>query len=195
MKNDSEQLINNLLLLLKGEIDIEALKQNLNPNYTDFNGNGCFHFLADYSLEQFFIKNTKSDSNKKQEIINEEKFNEMKNLYAQQMNSFTNLLISLNCDILTNNKYNQNPLIYSITKNNYIASKEYFQIQKNLGIYNQEQYQDILNSIINNGDATNKDCLELIDLVLSSTDENKNMIFNGSNLNKELKEYQLTPVV
>ena len=57
MKNDSEQLINNLLLLLKGEIDIEALKQNLNPNYTDFNGNGCFHFLADYSFEQFFHKN------------------------------------------------------------------------------------------------------------------------------------------
>ena len=195
MKNDSELLINNLLLLLKGEISLKDFKKGINPNYTDLNGDGCFHFLADFSLEQFFIKNTKSDTNNKKEIINEQKYNEMKSLYEQQMNSFINLLISINCDILTNNKNNQNPLIYSITKNNYIMSKEYFQIQKNLGIYDQKQYQNILNSIINNGDATNKDCLELIDFVLSSTDENKNMIFNGSNLNKEIKECQLTPVV
>ena len=119
----------------------------------------------------------------------------MKSIYIEQMRSFTRILINLNCDILTNNNYNQNPLMYSISKNNYIASKEYFQIQKNLGIYNQLQYKNILNSIINNGDATNKDCLELIDLVLSSTDENKNMIFNRSILNEEIKECQLTPVV
>ena len=195
MKNDLEQLVDNLILVLNGEITIEAFKENLNPNYTDLNGNGCFHFLADYSFEQFFIKNIKSDTNKRKEIINEKKYNKMKNEYALLMNSFTNLLISINCDILTKNKYNQNPLIYSITKNNYIASKEYFLIQKDLGLYDQGQYQNILNAIINNGDATNKDCLVLIDLVLSSTDENKNMIFNSSILNKEIKECELTPIV
>jgi hypothetical protein len=144
MKNDLEQLVDNLILVLNGEITIEAFKENLNPNYTDLNGNGCFHFLADYSFEQFFIKNTKSDTNKRKEIINEKKYNKMKNEYALLMNSFTNLLISINCDILTKNKYNQNPLIYSITKNNYIASKEYFLIQKDLGLYDQGKYQNIL---------------------------------------------------
>jgi len=191
MKNDSELLINNLLLVSNGQITIQVFKEDINPNYTDANGNGCFHFLADYSLEKFFIKNAKPDTN----IINEQKYNEMKNIYLQQMNSFINLLISINCDILTNNKNNQNPLLYSINKKNYIASKEYFKIQKNLGIYDQGQYENILNLIINNGDATNEAWIELIDLVLSSTDENKNMIFNESNLNKEIKECELTPVV
>ena len=191
MKNDSEQLINNLLLVSNGQITIQVFKEDINPNYSDVNGNGCFHFLADYSLEKFFIKNAKPDTH----IITEQKYNEMKSIYLQQMNSFINLLISINCDILTNNKQNQNPLIYSINKKNYIASKEYFKIQKNFGIYDQGQCENILNLIINNGDATDEAWVELIDLVLSSTDENKNMIFKESNLNKEIKECELTPVV
>ena len=66
MKNeDSENLINNLTLVINNQLPLESLKQQLNPNYTDSNGNGCFHFLAEYSFEKFCLHNIKLNKNEK----------------------------------------------------------------------------------------------------------------------------------
>ena len=45
-KEDADDLINNLISLLNGTMDIETFKQILIYNYTDKNGNSYFHFLT-----------------------------------------------------------------------------------------------------------------------------------------------------
>ena len=196
MNYESEQLIIYLLLLEKGQITAEYFKEKLNPNYSDINGNNCFHFLAEYSFEQFYIKNIKTDINLNSEIINEQSYNEKKALYKKQIHYFTEFLLKLNCDILKINKNKQNPLIYSIIKNNYVISKEYFDIQKNLELFKDKNYyQLILNNLFIYGKATDTDCLELMLNFVTLINKNKELIINRSILNQEIKEIKLTPIV
>ena len=196
MDNAADQLINNLLLVRAGALSIESFNKQLNPNYIDKNGNNCFHFLADYSFEKFYVKNIKSNIDNNKEIINEQKYLEIKNLYKEQIHYFSELLFNLKCDIFKNNKNNENPLIYSIIKNNYIISREYFEIQKKLNIINEKNYyHNIFNMLIINGNATNIDCLELINTILSSESKNTKKLFDSSILNKEIEKIKLTPIV
>ena len=188
-----ENLINSLILVSKGEIQKENLKEAIIPNYTDSNGNGCFHFLTEYSFEKFCIRNIELNNN--QEIIDFNNYIDIKNQYIQQINSFIEILLYLNCDIISPNKNKENPLTLSIIKGNYILSKEYFKIQENLGIYNENDYNNILNLIINNGNCFEQDCIELIMMVISICDQNKNNIFNKALLNKVNKEFELTPLI
>ena len=188
-----ENLINSLILVSKGEIQKENLKEAIIPNYTDSNGNGCFHFLTEYSFEKFCIRNIELNNN--QEIIDFKKYLDIKNQYIQQINSFIEILLYLNCDIISPNKNKENPLTLSIIKGNYILSKEYFKIQENLGIYNENDYNNILNLIINNGNCFEQDFIELIMMVISTCDQNKNNIFNKALLNKVNKEFELTPLI
>ena len=193
MKNeDSENLINNLTLVINNQLPLESLKQQLNPNYTDSNGNGCFHFLAEYSFEKFCLHNIKLNKNEK--IVDYQRYNEIKNKYTENISLFTKLLLQLNCDIFSPNKMNQNPLYLSISKKNYIIAKEYFKIQQNLNICNTDEYYNILQLVINNGNCFNKDYIELVMLILSTTDENKNNVFNSTLLNNENQNY-LTPLI
>ena len=194
MSNEEvENLIDKLTLVTNGELQFEDIKLLINPNYTDINGNGCFHFIAEYSFEKFCLKNIKL--NKNQDIVNFHKYNEIKSKYIHYISSFIKLLLQLNCNLFSKNKNGENPLHLSIIKNNYIIAKEFFKIQQNLNIYNENEYFKILNLAINNGNCFNKDYIVLIMMILSTTDENKNNIFNNFLLNKESENYELTPLI
>ena len=190
---EKENFINNLTFVLNGQIQAQNFKEEFNPNYTDINGNGCFHFLAEYSFESFCFKNIKL--NKNEAIVDFKKYNDIKNQYIKHISFFTNLLLEFNCDIFSPNKYNENPLHLCIINKNFIIAKEYFKIQQNLGIYNEEDYFNILNLAIKNGNSFDKDFIELIMMIISTTDENNNIVFNNSNLNKENNNYEFTPLI
>jgi len=172
-EDDADDLINNLISLSNGQIDLETFKQILIPNYIDNNGNSYFHFLTEYSFKEFCLRNFKLK--KDQNIVSFEKYNEIKKEYNQQIIIFIQTLLELNCDLFLVNHNNQSPLILSIYKNNYIISKEYLKILQNLGIYTNEDYYDFLDIIIKNGNVFNKDCLELINFILSNIDEQNNV--------------------
>ena len=64
-KEDANDLINNLLSLSKGIIDLGTFKEILLPNYMDMDGNGYFHFLTEYSFKEFCLRNMKLNKNEK----------------------------------------------------------------------------------------------------------------------------------
>ena len=169
-KEDADDLINNLISLLNGTMDIETFKQILIYNYTDKNGNSYFHFLTEYSFKEFCMRNMKLNNIDKK-IINYEKYTEIKSEYNQQIIFFIQTLLELNCDLFLVNKNNQSPLLLAINNNNYIMSKEYLYILQNLGIYTNEDYYNFLDKIIKNGNFFNPDCLDLINLILSNINE------------------------
>ena len=171
-KEDVDDLINNLISLLKGIMDLETFKQILIQNYTDIFGNSYFHFLTEYSFKEFCIRNMKLN-NINEKIISLEKYTEIKSEYNQQIIFFIQTLLELNCDLFLVNKNNQSPLLLAINNNNYIMSKEYLYILQNLGIYTNQDYYDFLDKIIQKGNCFNPECLELINLILSNINENK----------------------
>ena len=64
MNNEEiENLIDKLTSVTNGQLQMEDIKQIINQNYTDINGNGCFHFITDYSFEKFCLKNIRLDKN------------------------------------------------------------------------------------------------------------------------------------
>ena len=172
-KEDVDDLINNLVSLLNGIMDLETFKQILIQNYTDIFGNSYFHFLTEYSFKEFCIRNMKLN-NINEKIISLEKYSEIKNEYNQQIIFFIQTLLELNCDLFLVNKNNQSPLLLAINNNNYIMSKEFLLILQNLGLYTNEDYYDFLDQIIKNGNCFNPECLELINLILSNINENNN---------------------
>ena len=172
-KEDVDDLINNLISLLNGTMDLETFKQILIYNYTDINGNSYFHFLTQYSFKEFCIRNMKLN-NINEKIITFEKYTEIKSEYNKQIIFFIQTLLELNCDIFLVNKNNQSPLLLAINNNNYIMSKEFLLILQNLGLYTNEDYYDFLDNIIKNGNCFNPDCLELINLILSNINEYNN---------------------
>ena len=169
-RDDADELINNLILLINGQIELEILKQILIPSYTDINGNSYFHFLSEYSFKEFCLRNLKLN-NKDKKIITFEEYNKTKDEYKQQIISFIKTLLEVNCDLLCVNNNNQNPLLLNIINKNYIISKEYLKVLQNLGIYTNEEYYNFLDMIIKNGNCFDQDCIELIDLILSDIDK------------------------
>ena len=79
--DDADDLINNLISLSNGQIDLETFKQILIPNYIDNNGNSYFHFLTEYSFKEFCLRNFKLKKDKN--IVSFEKYNEIKKEYNQ----------------------------------------------------------------------------------------------------------------
>ena len=184
-KDDADELINNLILLSNGQIELETLQQILIPNYTDINGNSYFHFLSQYSFNEFCIRNLKL-KNKENEIISFEEYNKIKDEYTQQIIAFIQTLLELNCDLLCLNNNNQSPLLLNIYNRNYIISKEYLKVLQNLGIYTNEEYYNFLKIIIKSGNCFNEDCLELINLILSNIEKNCYMEIPKNKLTKLL---------
>ena len=172
-EEDADDLINNLISLSNGQIDLETFRQILIPNYMNKSGNSYFHFLTEYSFKEFCLRNFKLK--KDQNIVSFEKYKEIKNEYNQQIKFFIQTLLELNCDLFLVNHNNQSPLVLSINKNNYILSKEYLNILQNLGIYTNEDYYDFLDIIIKNQNCFSKDSLELINAILSNIDEHNNI--------------------
>ena len=163
-KDDADDLINNLISLNNGQMDLETFNQILIPNYTDINGNSYFHFLTEYSFKEFCIRNMHL---KKTWKFNYEKYTQIKTEYAQQIIFFINTLLEHNCDIILVNASNQSPLMLSLNNNNYVMSKEFLNILQNLGIYTIEDYINFLDIIIKNGNLFDNDCFELIKIILS----------------------------
>ena len=163
-KDDADDLINNLISLNNGQIDLETFNQILIPNYTDINGNSYFHFLTEYSFKEFCIRNMYL---KKTGKFTYEKYTQIKTEYAQQIVFFINTLLEHNCDIFLVNASNQSPLVLSLNNNNYIMSKEFLNILQNLGLYTIEDYINFLDIIIEKGNLFNNDCFELINIILS----------------------------
>lgn len=62
-KDDADDLINNLISLFNGQIDLGTFKEILIPNYTDIDGNSYFHFLTEYSFKEFCLRNMKLNKN------------------------------------------------------------------------------------------------------------------------------------
>ena len=163
-KDDADDLINNLISLNNGQMDLETFNQILIPNYTDINGNSYFHFLTEYSFKEFCIRNMHL---KKTGKFNYEKYTKIKTEYAQQIIFFINTLLEHNCDIILVNASNQSPLMLSLNNNNYVMSKEFLNILQNLGLYTIEDYINFLDIIIKNGNLFDNDCFELIKIILS----------------------------
>ena len=163
-KDDADDLINNLISLNNGQIDLETFNQILIPNYTDINGNSYFHFLTEFSFKEFCIRNMHL---KKTWKFTYEKYTKIKAEYAQQIIFFINTLLEHNCDIILVNATNQSPLVLSLNNNNYVMSKEFLNILQNLGLYTIEDYINFLDIIIKNGNLFDNDCFELIKIILS----------------------------
>ena len=172
-KDDANNLINNLISLSNGTINLQAFIEILIPNYTDEFGNSYFHFLTEYSFNDFCVRNMKLNKNSK--IISLSEYKEIKNEYIQQIKSFIQTLLEMNCDLILVNADNQSPLLLSINNKNYVIAKEYLNILQNIGIYTNEDYLDFLDTIIKNGNCFEKDCIELINLLLSNINENNIM--------------------
>ena len=171
-KDDADDVINNLISLSNGIISPETFKEILIPNYTDTNGNSYFHFLTEYSFQEFCLRNMKLN---KKENMSFAKYKELKNEYAQQIKFFIQILLELNCDLIYVNKNNESPLLLSINNNNYIMSKEFLKILQNIGIFINEDYYNFLDIISKNGNCFNEDCIELMSLLVSNIAENYDM--------------------
>ena len=167
-KDDVDEFLAKLISLLNGIINLDTFKEILIPNYTDIEGNSYFHFLTEYSFEEFCLRNMKLS--KDQKPITMEQYNSLKNEYIQQINFCIKTLLELNCDLFFVNGKNQSPLLFSINNNNYLVSLEYLKVLQNIGIYTKEDYYDFLDTILKKGNCFNKDCIELINLILSNID-------------------------
>ena len=172
-KDDADYLINNLILLYNGQMNLGTFSEILISNYTDNNGNSYFHFLTEYSFQEFCLRNFKLNKNKN---FSFEQYKKLKNEYIQQIKSFIKTLCELKCELLYVNNNNHSPLNFSINNSNYILSKEYLKILKTLGIYTIEDYCDFLEGILKNGNFCDEDCLDLINFIVTIIGE-----FNNNN--------------
>ena len=177
------------MLVLKGESSFDSLKEIINSNFIDSNGNGIFHYFSEYSLEKFYKLNYNKE---KDELIKPEKYKEILNEYKNQIPVYIELLEELDCNKLSKNIKNQTPLIYSIIQKNYIIALEYMKLIDNLTV---EDYRNIFKLLINSGDCLKEDCIDLINYIISLEKEKKMNIFDKNYLNKEDENNGLTPIV
>ena len=189
--NQYEDLIKILTNSVDNFIPIEFLKEQLNSNFSDKNLNNYFHYLSRYSFKEFYLNN----KNNSKKICNKKEYNILLNQYIEQIKEFTNILISLNCDINQKNIDNQSPLEICLIKKNYYLAKEYL---------NYYYYLDFI--FINNGNIINsmlneiclkEDCVDFLLYLFNIEDEkiSKQRIENF--LNKKINNNNLiiTPII
>ena len=179
-----------IMLVLKGETDIDSFQDNINPNFIDSNGNGIFHYFSEYSLEKFYKLNYNKEKSK---IIKLEEYKEVLKEYKSQIPLYIEIIEDLNCNILATNKENQTPLIYSIIKKNYMIAIEY--IKKTVDNLTVKEIYTIFNLLVKSGDCLKNECLDLISYVLSLQNEKRKNIFDKEFLNKEDEITGLTPII
>ena len=155
--------MNQIVLLLKNESSLDSIRENINPNFVDENGNGIYHYFSEYSLEKFYILNY---NKYKTELIKEEKFKEIIKEYKSQIPLYIEILDELKCDKFSLNKMNQSPLIYSIINKNYYIAKEYIKIINDMNLLKENIIYEVFKLCLNNGDCLRKDCLQLIYYIL-----------------------------
>lgn len=189
MENSSEYYMCQIISVLKGELSVDSIKETIPPNFIDSNGNGIFHYLAEYSLSLFYKLNY---NNKENELIKPEKYMEILNEYKSQIPLYIEILEGLDYDKLCINKQNQTPLIYSIVQKNYIIALE---LIKRINILTETEYFTIFKLLINSGDCLREDCIDLISHVISRENEKRKKVINKDILNIEDEINGLTPIV
>ena len=177
-KEDADNLINNLIMLYNGQMNLGTFSEILISNYKDSNGNSYFHFLTEYSFEEFCIRNLKLNKNKKYTY---DQYKELKSEYINQIKSFIKTLYGLKCELLYVNNNNQSPLNFSLNNNNYILSKEYLKILQSLGIYTKEDYSNFFETILKNGNLFDEDCSDLINFIFPNLGGFNNNIIDNYN--------------
>ena len=177
-KEDADNLINNLIMLYNGQMNLGTFSEILISNYKDSNGNSYFHFLTEYSFEEFCIRNLKLNKNKKYTY---DQYKELKSEYINQIKSFIKTLYGLKCELLYVNNNNQSPLNFSLNNNNYILSKEYLKILQSLGIYTKEDYSNFFETILKNGNLFDEDCSDLINFIFPNLGGFNNNIIDNDN--------------
>ena len=159
MEIDCDYFMKPLISVLKGESSIDSIQNIINHKFIDSNDNGIYHYFSEYSLEKYYNLN----NNKKEDLIlKEEEYKEIIKEYENLIPAYIGLLDDLECDKFLNNKNNQNPLIYSIIKKNYYIAMEYIKIFKNNNLLKEKDYQEIFNTIVNNGDCLKEECIKLL---------------------------------
>ena len=151
------------LVLFKSQ-PLDSIRDIINPNYVDYNGNNIFHYFSEFSLKKY--SDLTYDSGERMllpEIDYKIKLNEYKLLIPL----YIKYLDELKCNILSKNKYNQTPLIYSVVQKNYCITKQYLIYLKNMNSLTNDILCDTFNHAINNGDCLRNDCIDLILYIFS----------------------------
>ena len=179
------------LVLFKNQ-SLDSIRDIINPNYVDYNGNNIFHYFSEFSLKKY--EDLTYDSNKRlllPEIDYKIKLNEYKFLIPL----YIKYLDELKCDMLSKNKYNQSPLIYSVVQKNYCITKQYLIYLRNMNLLTNDILYDTFNHAINNGDCLRNDCIDLILYILSLAKEKNIRLYDNSSLKGEEKLHYDCPVI
>ena len=190
MEKNCEFFMNQIIRLLKSETTMDSIKEYINPNFIDSNGNTIFHYFSEYSLEKFYNLNYEKEKNK---LLKVDTYKEVLKEYKNQIPLYIEILEELNCDILATNKQNQTPLIYSIIQRNYLIAIAL--IKKTVEDLTVKEIYTIFKILINSGDCLKQECLDLLTYVLSLKNEKRKNIFDKDYLNKEDEITGLTPII
>ena len=182
MEKDCEYFMNLISSVLKDESSLDSIKNLINPNYTDKNGNGIYHYFSEYSLEKFYIINYNQNKN---ELIKEEKYKEIIEQYKKQIPLYIAILDQLKCDFNLLNKDNNSPLIYSIINNNYYITKEYLKKLNNMKLITDDIMYKMIKMCLNSGNCLRKDCIQLIVYILFIAKQNNINLFEKEYLNNK----------
>ena len=114
MEDDKyQELIQILSYFVENSIPQELMAEEIGENYLDMYNNNYFHYLANYTFEEFcfFKYNPKNN-----EIINNNKYKSLLEEYLKRINSFTYILSNLNYNIDEENSFEQTPLELCLNK-------------------------------------------------------------------------------
>ena len=150
-----QELLQTLNFFLDNFIPAEIINEQINIQYTDLDNNNYFHYLSNYSFKDYCIFKGFSSEN---EIITKEKYKSLLKQYLDRINSFIEILITSNCDLTSENVFEQIPLDLCLIKQNYYMAKEYIKYQSLFSSFFNKNGLNML--FLNN--CLDEECIEFI---------------------------------
>ena len=150
-----QELLQTLNFFVDNPIPAEIINEQINTNYTDLDNNNYFHYLSNYSFKDYCIFKGFSSEN---EIITKEKYKSLLKQYLDRIHSFIEILISSDCDLTSENMFEQIPLDICLIKQNYYMAKEYVKYQFLFSSFFNKNGLNIL--FLNN--CLEEECIEFI---------------------------------
>ena len=150
-----QELLQTLNFFVDNFIPAEIINEQINIQYTDLDNNNYFHYLSNYSFKDYCIFKGFSSEN---EIITKEKYKSLLNQYLDRINSFIEILITSNCDLTSENVFEQIPLDLCLIKQNYYMAKEYIKYQSLFSSFFNKNGLNML--FLNN--CLDEECIEFI---------------------------------
>ena len=178
------------LVLFKNQ-PLDSIRDIINPNYVDYNGNNIFHYFSEFSLKKY----ADLTYNFGKKIITEINYKIILNEYKLLIPLYIKYLDELKCNILSKNKNNQSPLIYSVVQKNYCITKQYLIYLRNMNSLTNDILCDTFNHAINNGDCLRNDCIDLILYILSLAKEKNIRLYDNASLKGKEKLDYLSPII